>query len=524
LSLAYPVADIVMITIVVLVLARARTYQRVTLGLLSGGIALVALSDSAVVYFTADGTYTSGNLFDLGWVGGFLTLGLAALVYLRAPHADSQTATMPGPGRLWLPYVPLALATILAAVHVLPDVAPGPLVVVVVLLVGAVLVRQFFVVLENRRILTMVSEQALRDPLTGLANRTLFFDRLNHALALQQREPRAVAVVSLDLDDFKRVNDSLGHPTGDALLTRVAQRLVGCTRGGDTLARLGGDEFAVLVEDRAEQALHLARRVIEAFDAPFFVDGHRVSVQPSIGIATVSAADTGIGPDVLLKRADIAMYSAKRAGTGGVHTFSSDMRCAEVDAQLECGSGAGPVAAADQYTSGVTSAGGGPTHEPAQPDPFAGPESSRPSGSVMSRAADWTRRRVRHQLNARRGLIQVALLAVIAGFVITTVPGVRGVPGYSWWMDGILQNVAYGAAAALCLVRIPASSPDRVAWRIVAAGIACFGLGDAYFLLVCCRWIPCRCHRLPMRCGGRSTHVCTWRSCSWCDRGSTGCH
>jgi hypothetical protein len=185
LSLAYPVADVVMITIAVLVMARARSHQRVTLGLLTGGIALVAFSDSAFAYLTADGTYNSGNLVDLGWVAGFLVLGVAALAHMRAPHTDSQTATVPGPGALWLPYVPLALATVLATVHVVPHLAAGPIVLIVVLLVAAVLVRQYLVVSENRRILAMVSDQALRDPLTGLANRTLFFDRLTHALTLQ---------------------------------------------------------------------------------------------------------------------------------------------------------------------------------------------------------------------------------------------------------------------------------------------------------------------------------------------------
>jgi diguanylate cyclase (GGDEF)-like protein len=299
-----------------------------------------------------------------------------------------------------------------------------------------------------------------------------------------------VSVVSMDLDDFKRVNDSLGHPVGDALLTRVAQRLVGCTRGGDTVARLGGDEFAVLIEDRAEQALLVARRVIEAFEVPFFVDGHSLNVQPSIGVAAVSAADTGIAADVLVKRADIAMYSAKRAGAGRVHCFSSDMRGTKAGSQFESGSGAEPVAAADQYTSVVTSAGSGPTHEPAQPDPTAGPDSPDPTASVMSRATERVRNRRHHQLGMRRGLIQVALLTVIAGFVVTTVPGVRAAPGYSWWMDGILQNAAYGAAAALCVVRTLPSSPDRVAWRIVAAGIATFGVGNTYFFWVVQRLDP----------------------------------
>ena len=108
-----------------------------------------------------------------------------------------------------------------------------------------VLARQYLVVTDNRRLLGMVSDQALRDPLTSLANRTLFDERLAHAVQLHRRDRRPVAVLSLDLDDFKLINNSMGHSAGDALLKAAAQRLVGCVRTGDTVARVGGDEFAV---------------------------------------------------------------------------------------------------------------------------------------------------------------------------------------------------------------------------------------------------------------------------------------
>lgn len=111
---------------------------------------------------------------------------------------------------------------------------------VALLLVSAVLVRQFLVVGENRRLLVMVADQALRDPLTGLANRALFHDRLTHALQSRNRDPRALAVLLLDLDDFKLVNDSLGHQAGDALLIGVAERILGCLRISDTVGRGAG--------------------------------------------------------------------------------------------------------------------------------------------------------------------------------------------------------------------------------------------------------------------------------------------
>ena len=129
----------------------------------------------------------------------------------------------------------------------------APLLISSCFLISAVLARQFLVVGENRRLLAIAADRALRDPLTGLANRVLFHDRLTHAMELHQRDDQSVAVLSVDLDDFKLVNDSLGHPAGDALLIQVADRIVDCVRAGDTVARLGGDEFAVLVEGSANR-------------------------------------------------------------------------------------------------------------------------------------------------------------------------------------------------------------------------------------------------------------------------------
>jgi diguanylate cyclase (GGDEF)-like protein len=158
-----------------------------------------------------------------------------------------------------------------------------------------------------------LADQALRDPLTGLANRTLFHDRLTHAVQLQHRDPRTVAVLSLDLDEFKLVNDSLGHPAGDALLIGVAERLLGCVRTGDTVARLGGDEFAILIESGDLPAGLVAHRVVASFDEPFVIDGQELFIRPSVGLAVASAVDPDISADALLKQADVAMYSAKRA-------------------------------------------------------------------------------------------------------------------------------------------------------------------------------------------------------------------
>jgi len=158
---------------------------------------------------------------------------------------------------------------------------------------------------------------AFHDALTSLPNRALFMDRVQHAVARARRSPsHTFAVLMLDLDRFKNVNDSLGHLAGDRLLIRVAERIGGCVRDGDTVARLGGDEFSVLLEDL--QSEHEAERVAEqiqrALTAPIPLDGHDLVTSASIGIAI--ARDDAFDSLSLLRRADQAMYAAKKQGRG----------------------------------------------------------------------------------------------------------------------------------------------------------------------------------------------------------------
>jgi len=170
-----------------------------------------------------------------------------------------------------------------------------------------------------------LAHQAYHDPLTGLGNRSLFAERARQALARAGRAGTGVAVLFLDLDDFKTVNDSLGHSQGDVLLKTVAERIEGCLRAGDTAARLGGDEFAVLLEslDDATQAARVAERVIEEVRAPVELDGKCVVVGASLGLAFSPAA--GNGAEELLRDADVAMYSAKEAGKRRYAIFEPQM-------------------------------------------------------------------------------------------------------------------------------------------------------------------------------------------------------
>ena len=184
----------------------------------------------------------------------------------------------------------------------------------------------------RRTLEDQLRHQAFHDALTGLSNRALFLDRVDHALARIRRSDSPIpAVAFIDLDDFKLVNDSLGHGAGDELLRAVADRLRGCLRSGDTPARLGGDEFAVLLEDAPDTkaVVEVAERILDSLHAPIVIDGREVYARASIGIATRRGPTTT--PEELLRNADLAMYTAKANGKGCIEMFEPDMHLRAVD-------------------------------------------------------------------------------------------------------------------------------------------------------------------------------------------------
>ena len=175
-----------------------------------------------------------------------------------------------------------------------------------------------------------LKHQAFHDALSGLANRALFRDRLEHALARATRSKSSLAVLFLDLDDFKLINDSLGHTAGDALLVAVAGRLSASLRSGDTAARFGGDEFAVLVEETTgpEEACQAAERLIAALCAPLVIEDHQIQVRASVGIALSQAGHED--PTEFMQAADVAMYAAKARGKGRYEVYQPDLQAAIV--------------------------------------------------------------------------------------------------------------------------------------------------------------------------------------------------
>jgi diguanylate cyclase (GGDEF)-like protein len=183
---------------------------------------------------------------------------------------------------------------------------------------------------ELSRLKEQLRFQAYHDPLTGLANRSLFLDQVNDGIATGGPDVGPV-VLFIDLDDFKVVNDTLGHTAGDRLLIAVADRVRNCVRSGDLAARLGGDEFALLLEDSEDlgRSVAVCRRLLEALEAPFQLDGHEIAISASIGMA--AARSGGAQADEMLRNADVAMYIAKAEGKNRYAVFEPTMHAALVE-------------------------------------------------------------------------------------------------------------------------------------------------------------------------------------------------
>jgi diguanylate cyclase (GGDEF)-like protein len=333
-SLAYPLSDFLLLVFVVLTLSRA-TGSRLQLVLLAAGFAALSVSDSGFAYLTSTGSYDGGAI-DLGWVFGFVLLALAPLARDLRTH-DDEDADPALRGSSFLPYVPVVVAGALSVGKAITGhrATTGQTGLVGVI-VGLVLVRQYLTLRENTALAAELASreaelrhQVFHDALTGLANRALFQDRLGHALDLHARDLRPVSVLFLDIDDFKLINDSMGHAAGDELLVRIAERLATSLRTGDTVARLGGDEFAILLEDDGDPVV-VAGTVEAALLPPFVVKGQPVTVRSSIGVVALQPADAATTADALLAKADTAMYAAKRSGKGQLRVFRDGMSLTEM--------------------------------------------------------------------------------------------------------------------------------------------------------------------------------------------------
>ncbi|MEV8512321.1 EAL domain-containing protein [Dactylosporangium sp. NPDC051484] len=330
-AIAYPVTDLVLTVIVILLLATSAPANRGQLTILGAGLLCLSLSDSIFAYLVSRGADSMPPLFDAGFVAGQALVAVAALTPPRPGDA-------PEPRRharwahLMLPYVPVAFTGVLFIAQLMRGhPVDGVEIVVETAVISLLIIRQAVTLVENAVLLDRVTEsqarlahQAFHDALTGLSNRVLFHDRLEHALALHHRDGRPLAVLFCDLDDFKAVNDRFGHLVGDRLLRQVAERLRAAVRDSDTVARVGGDEFAILLEGVGDPG-EPAERVMAEIGRPFELDGHSVTVGVSVGLVQAGEHGPALSADALLRRADAAMYSGKRRGKGTLVRYRVDL-------------------------------------------------------------------------------------------------------------------------------------------------------------------------------------------------------
>jgi diguanylate cyclase (GGDEF)-like protein len=330
-SLAYPAMDVILLALGLRVLLTVAARPRY-LQILVIGIAFYFVADIVYALALLDGTYVEGQPVDAGWIVGALLIGVAAL---HPSVSDPITTVEPNDARLSRSRLALLAAAALIAPLILitQEIQSSGGVVLGLVLQWTMLFALVFVrmastvdelgvsLLERRRLQTDLAHQAHHDPLTRLANRLLFELRLSRAMATS---PETTALIFLDLDDFKTINDTLGHGTGDELLRIVAGRVQRGLRSTDLAARLGGDEFAILVEGCQDisEVRAIAERALTTLRAPLTLGTHQLLVHGSAGVAIGTTGSTATD---LMRDADIAMYEAKSHGKDQVEAYEPAM-------------------------------------------------------------------------------------------------------------------------------------------------------------------------------------------------------
>jgi len=340
LSIAYPLGDITILCVLARLVSSVG-FRNWSVRLLSVGAIGLLVADVLYGGTQLAGNWKGGGFADIGWVVFYVFWGAAAL------HPSMRELSEPQPAQethLGVPaLVGLSAATLVAPALLVWQAATdgvggdvgeigatsGVVFLMVIARLASTARAQAAQVARERALRREVSErmvveeklrhQAFHDSLTGLANRVLFYDRMDHAL--NRRVGADVAVLLLDIDDFKLINDTFGHPAGDQLLALFSARLLSCLRAEDTAARLGGDEFAICVEMGATRSgvASTAQRLLDAVAQPFEIADTTVEVSVSIGISVANGETEGTLD--MLRQADLALYAAKDAGKGSFHFF-----------------------------------------------------------------------------------------------------------------------------------------------------------------------------------------------------------
>ena len=328
-AIAYPVADLILATMAALVLTMRPSPISVRRPLRLIAFALIAFMVTDALRLASLSTSLT-PVVAAGYLLGPALIAVGAMCPPTPPGEPIDKRAEADWLHLLLPYVPVVATGVVIALR---HGTGGRLTTFEAYLgwlgLGLVVARQMFTIADNTILLSRVSEgqqrlhhQAYHDPLTGLANRALFRERLVAALVAHRDRRRPVALIFADLDDFKLINDSFGHAMGDRLLRAIGERLLGCVPSGDLVARLGGDEFAVLLEHRPADAERIGHRMLHALREPFILDGHTIGVGASIGVVIPEPGDTDLSADILLRRADAAMYAGKRRGKGTIVRYA----------------------------------------------------------------------------------------------------------------------------------------------------------------------------------------------------------
>jgi diguanylate cyclase (GGDEF)-like protein len=326
---ALPVGDLLLVLALATVLLRRSgvPVERPVL-LLAGAVGTYVVADVYYGFIQLHAGFVGGTWPDLCWLLGCFLFALAAHRQYQQVRTIGTSRRIRRTEASWLPYGAIVLAYGLLGVLARKEgLYPfGGMIVGAVVITFLVVVRQMYVLRENR-------DLAVTDALTGLANRTLVTERLAQVTTRPVRPGSHSAVLLIDLDRFKPINDAYGHDAGDAVLSAVAAALRTVVRSGDTAGRLGGDEFAVIMPNLPSRsaAVAIGERLLEAFRTPVVFGDQLLTVEASIGVAI---RDQGDDSDQLLAHADAAMYHAKRSGRGRLQLYTAELDTRARDAEL----------------------------------------------------------------------------------------------------------------------------------------------------------------------------------------------
>jgi diguanylate cyclase len=315
-----------LVVIALIVVRTTEPGRRLSTALLTAGFAAIGMAGALHLYENkAD--HIPDDIVTLGWISGTYFLGLSAIAFRMGPDLDTRRSLPFSRQSMWLPYLPVSVAVVAFAVHFWPPERGDAFIFAAGMVLSvAVLVRQLLVLDRKRRLLDAVADAALRDTVTGLANRRLLDERLAHAVQLHVRLAVPVSLLRVRVDDFNVVNDTLGYAASEELLREVGARIQASVRAGDTVARMGGDEFAILVEDRPEVAAQVGKRLARAFDSPLDIGDNRVYVHLSIGVATAGRDDgVSVTAGDLLDHAEAARSRAEQTSATDMQTFTPEM-------------------------------------------------------------------------------------------------------------------------------------------------------------------------------------------------------